>query len=112
MAPKEHREHVTGDFDETEYIELQRFIFRIAEAIRHVLAPERIYILSLGSRAANTHVHWHVAPLPAGIPLEQQQYYALMTERGIIEVNAEELQTYVARLQRHLLQHTPSVDTP
>ena len=112
VAPKEHREHVTGDFDETEYIELQRFIFRIAEAIRHVLAPERIYILSLGSRAANTHVHWHVAPLPAGIPLEQQQYYALMTERGIIEVNAEELQTYVARLQRHLLQHTPSVDTP
>jgi len=33
-----------------------------------------------------------------------------MAEHGIIEVEAEELQNYVARLQRHL-QHTPSVDT-
>ena len=28
VAPKEHREQVTGDFDEEEYIDLQRFIFR------------------------------------------------------------------------------------
>jgi diadenosine tetraphosphate (Ap4A) HIT family hydrolase len=68
------------------------------------------YPTLFGSRAANSHVHWHIAPLPAGIPLEQQQYYALMAEHGIIEVEAEELQNYVARLQRYL-QHTPSVDT-
>ena len=78
VAPKEHREQVTGDFPEPEYLELQRLIFRVAEGIRRLLSPERIYILSLGSEAANSHVHWHLAPLPRGVPLAEQQFHALM----------------------------------
>ena len=27
---------------------------------------------------ANAHVHWHVAPLPPGVPYEQQQFRAVM----------------------------------
>lgn len=73
VAPKRHLEQVTGDFTEAEYLELQRFIYRIGEAVRKVLAPERVYILSLGSQQANAHVHWHVAALPPGLPLAQQQ---------------------------------------
>ena len=38
---------------------------------------ERLYILSLGSQQGNRHVHWHVAPLPPGVPFEQQQFAAL-----------------------------------
>jgi diadenosine tetraphosphate (Ap4A) HIT family hydrolase len=64
VAPKEHREQATGDFSESEYLELQRFTFGVTEGIRRILLPERVYILSLGSQAANAHVHWHIAPLP------------------------------------------------
>lgn len=99
VAPREHREQVTGDFSETEYLEMQRFIFRIAEGVRQVLSPERIYVLSLGSQAANSHVHWHVAPLPRGVPLEQQQFHALMHENGAIEVTHEEQLEFARKLQ-------------
>jgi diadenosine tetraphosphate (Ap4A) HIT family hydrolase len=98
VASKAHREQVTGDFEEAEYLELQRFIYKVAEAMRGLLAPERIYILSLGSRAANSHVHWHLAPLPVGIPLDKQQYHALMHEEGVIEVSEIELTEYAAKL--------------
>lgn len=90
VAPKEHREQVTGDFTLSEYLALQRFIYEVAEGMRRVLLPERVYLLSLGSQAANAHVHWHLAPLPSGVPLEHQQYHALMHEFGIIEVSHEE----------------------
>ena len=78
-----------------DYLALQRFIYRIAEAVRCVLAPERVYILSLGSHAANSHVHWHVAPLPVGVPLEQQQYHALMHEHGVVATAASDVDSYV-----------------
>jgi histidine triad (HIT) family protein len=99
VAPKAHLEQVTGDFSEAEYAELQRFIYRVAQAMRAVLAPERIYILSLGSQAANAHVHWHVAALPPGVPLEQQQYHALAHENGVIDATRAAVVDYVAKMR-------------
>ncbi|MBT4502304.1 MAG: HIT family protein [Gemmatimonadetes bacterium] len=91
VTTKEHREQVTGDFTEDEYAELQRFIYRVSEGLRRLLSPERTYILSLGSQARNSHVHWHIAPLPEGVPLEQQQFHALMHEHGAIETTPDEM---------------------
>ena len=102
VAPKRHVEEVTGDYSEAEYVELQTFIYRVAEAIRQVLAPERVYILSLGSQSANAHVHWHIAPLPPGVSLEHQQYYALMHEHGIIEMSAEDCSDFVKQVRTAL----------
>jgi diadenosine tetraphosphate (Ap4A) HIT family hydrolase len=77
VAPKEHREQVTGDFTTAEYLDLQAVIHSVGEAIRAVVPTERLYVLSLGSQQANRHVHWHLAPAPPGLPLEQQQLAAL-----------------------------------
>lgn len=77
VAPKQHKEQVTGDFTAQEYTELQTVIHRIGEAIRRVVPTERLYILSLGSQQANRHVHWHLAPLPPGVPFDEQQYRTL-----------------------------------
>lgn len=44
-----------------------------------MVPTERLYILSLGSHQGNRHVHWHVAPLPPGVPFEEQQFAALDT---------------------------------
>jgi diadenosine tetraphosphate (Ap4A) HIT family hydrolase len=73
VAPKQHREAVTADFHPDEYLALQEVVYRVGEAIRRTVPAERLYILSLGSQEGNRHVHWHVAPLPPGVPFEQQQ---------------------------------------
>src|SRR5712692_10086724 len=62
VAPCEHREQVTSDFSIEDYLSLQRFVYRVAEALRHAVPTERLYILSLGSQQGNKHVHWHIAP--------------------------------------------------
>ena len=77
VAPKGHREQVTGDFSLDDYLHLQAVVHRVAEAIRQVVPTERLYVLSLGSQQANRHVHWHLAPIPPGLPFEQQQLAAL-----------------------------------
>jgi hypothetical protein len=49
VAPKEHREQVTGDFTREEYIELQRLVYRVSEAVREEVRAERIYFYTFGS---------------------------------------------------------------
>ena len=71
-------------------------------AVRRVLQPERTYVASLGSKAANCHVHWHIAPLPEGVPLHEQQYFALMQENGVIETSVDEMRKYASRLRSAL----------
>jgi diadenosine tetraphosphate (Ap4A) HIT family hydrolase len=77
VAPKDHREQVTGDFSLDEYLHLQAVVHRVGEAICQVVPTERLYVLSLGSQQANRHVHWHLAPTPPGLPFEHQQLAAL-----------------------------------
>ena len=62
VAPKEHREQVTGDFTMDEYVELQRLVYRVTEAVREEVGAERMYITTYGSNQDNSHVHWHVVP--------------------------------------------------
>ncbi len=61
---------------------------------------ERIYILSLGSQQGNAHVHWHVAALPPGVPYEEQQFRALMTEtKGVLAMTSDEQTAFAERLR-------------
>jgi diadenosine tetraphosphate (Ap4A) HIT family hydrolase len=91
VAPREHREQVTGDFTEDEYVQLQRVIHRVGEAIRRAVSTERLYVASFGSQQGNRHVHWHVAPLPPGVPFEEQQGAALLWRRGILDLSEDEM---------------------
>jgi diadenosine tetraphosphate (Ap4A) HIT family hydrolase len=102
VAPCEHREQVTGDFSSEEYLTLQQVIYRVAEAVRRVVKPERVYILSLGSQQGNKHVHWHIAPLPFGVPFEQQQLEALRMKDGILQLDNEEMSALAAQLREAL----------
>jgi len=98
VAPRDHREQVTGDFALAEYLRLQSVVYRVGEAIRKVVPTERLYILSLGSQQGNRHVHWHLAPLPPRVPFEQQQFAALDTN-DVIELPDAELADLAARLR-------------
>jgi histidine triad (HIT) family protein len=100
VAPIEHREAVAGDFSRDEYLALQEVIHRVARAVAATVPTERIYILSLGSQQGNAHVHWHVAALPPGVPYDEQQFRALMTEtRGVLDLTTEEQRALAARLR-------------
>ncbi len=73
VAPKEHREQVTADFALKEYLSLKSLVYRVAEAVREEVGAERMYLYTFGSNPGNAHVHWHVVPLPPGVPYEEQQ---------------------------------------
>lgn len=102
VAPREHREQVTGDFTEDEYADLQRVVHRVGEAVRRVVPTERLYVLSLGSQQANRHVHWHLAPLPPGVPFEDQQLEALSWRNGILELSEAEWDELANRIRHEL----------
>jgi len=102
VAPREHREQVTGDFTIDEYLALQNRVYRVAEALRQEVPTERMYILSLGSQQGNRHVHWHIAPLPPGVPYREQQLEALSFQNGILNISDEAMASLAMRIRQRL----------
>jgi len=102
VAPIAHREQVTADFTLAEYLALQANVYRVAEAVRRSVPAERVYILSLGSQQGNRHVHWHIAPLPPGVPFEQQQLEALRVEHGVIDLSDAEMQALARSIRANM----------
>ena len=102
VAPKRHVEDWVHGLDEPEYLALQSVVKRVAQALAAVAPTERMYCLSLGSQQGNAHVHWHVAPLPPGVPYDEQQFHALMAENGVVDMD-EGAQAVLARaISAHL----------
>ena len=102
VAPIEHKEQVTGDFTIGKYLALQRIVYRTAEAVRKSVPAERIYILSLGSQQGNSHVHWHIVPLPYGVPFKEQQLEALQIENGILDISDDEMENLARRIRQNM----------
>lgn len=98
VAPVEHREHFAGDFDEDEYLALQRVVHRAARALESVVETERMYLLSLGSQQGNRHLHYHLVPLPPGVPYEEQQIAALAEAKGYLDPPFEEMERLAAAI--------------
>lgn len=89
VAPRLHYERLERDLDQAAYVRVQELVYRVAHAIGTVVETERMYVLSLGSQTGNSHIHWHVAPLPPGVPYREQQFHSLMTEHGVIDWDDE-----------------------
>ena len=91
VVPRRHITDVVRELASAEYLALQAVVHNVALAINQVVPTERTYILSLGSMQGNSHIHWHVAPLPPGVAYSQQQFHALMAENGIIPQTPDEI---------------------
>jgi diadenosine tetraphosphate (Ap4A) HIT family hydrolase len=76
----------------------------VGEAIRQELPTERLYIMSLGSQSGNRHVHWHVAPLPPGVPYQEQQFAAFSWDRGILALPDDDLADLARRIGTRIEQ--------
>lgn len=102
VAPKRHREQVTGDFTVEGYLALQRVLHRASEAVREEVGAERVYALSLGSNEGNSHVHWHVVPEPSRTPYEEQQSAAVVETAGAPDIPEDEEAALAARIGRRM----------
>jgi ATP adenylyltransferase len=103
VAPLDHREQVTGDFTLVEFLEVQRVVYAVAEAVRLALEPERVYVLSLGSQQTDAHVCWRIVPCLPGVPFEQQQLGLIdRKQRGVVEMSPEEGAALAARIRDRL----------
>ncbi len=102
LAPREHREQVTGDFTLQEYLALQKALYRVAEAIRQEVGAERVYIASFGSNQAISHVHWHIVPLSSGVPFREQQLAVF--RKGVLKIPESELAGLANRIRRRINQ--------
>ena len=103
VCPKRHVEHVTIDLSEEEYLHLQKIVHKVSRAIHHALRPERLYIASFGSKQMNKHVHFHIQPLPEGIPIREQQMASMMPEMvGYLELTDDEWKSLVEKIQDEL----------
>jgi len=91
VCPKAHREDLAEELSREEYLRLQAKVHRLSVALKRLFDAERIYVLSLGSQQGNRHLHFHAAPLPKGVPYEQQQYHALMAENGVLQLPDAEM---------------------
>ena len=102
VAPIQHLEQVTGDFSMEDYLALQQAVYLVAEAVRLAFNPERVYILSLGSQQGNRHVHWHLVPLPPGVPFKEQQLAALSAEKGYLDISDNEMNSIAIRICKNM----------
>jgi diadenosine tetraphosphate (Ap4A) HIT family hydrolase len=75
----------------------------VAEAVRAEVGAERMYVMTLGSKQGNSHVHWHVVPLPPGVPYEEQQFGALMLESaGALRIPEKEKAELAQRIAQRI----------
>ena len=70
VAPKQHREQVTGDFAAKEYLALQDVVYRVGEALRRTVSTERLYI-SVSEASKRTATFTGISLRFAGDPLSR-----------------------------------------
>jgi diadenosine tetraphosphate (Ap4A) HIT family hydrolase len=91
-----------------EYLDLQRLIYRVTEAVREEVGAEMMYLSTFGSHQGGAHVHWHVVPLPPGVPYEEQQGAWASWSKGVLKMPREEMASLAERIGRRVNLIYPS----
>ncbi|WP_412739946.1 hypothetical protein [Krasilnikovia sp. MM14-A1259] len=85
-----------------EFLRFQSVAHAVARAIAATVPTERMYSMSLGSQQGNAHLHWHLAPLPPGVPYHQQQFHAVMGENGILAADDDAQAALAREIRSHV----------
>ncbi|WP_433620967.1 GNAT family N-acetyltransferase [Nocardia sp. CA-120079] len=114
VVPRRHVEDLARDLTPQEYLRLQSAVHTVAKGVADAAKPERLYLFSMGSADGNAHIHWHIAPLPPGVPYREQQFHAVAAENGIVAYSPPELAALADRIRTALAARTPagSAGTP
>jgi hypothetical protein len=57
-------------------------------------------------------VHWHLAPLPPGVPYDQQQTAALDLSKGVLTIADEEMASLARSIRQAMELLSPSSVPP
>ncbi|WP_084654701.1 NUDIX domain-containing protein [Nocardia altamirensis] len=104
VVPRRHVEDVVADLTIEQYLRLQSAVHRVARAVGAVMNPERTYVMSMGAKLGNAHVHWHIAPLPPGIPYTHQQFHAVDAANGILDYSDTEMTQLATQIRAALAE--------
>jgi histidine triad (HIT) family protein len=97
LAPRRHATEVVTGFSEHDYLALQRRVHRLGHVVAETTPTERLYVFSFGSMQGVAHVHWHVAPLPPGVPFHEQQF-AAVDKPDYLKIPPSELRKLARRI--------------
>ncbi|WP_194838903.1 GNAT family N-acetyltransferase [Nocardia sp. XZ_19_369] len=106
VVPRRHVTDVVGELTSLEYLRLQSAVHTVARAVAATVDPERVYLMSMGSAQGNAHVHWHIAPLPPGVPYHEQQFRAVAADNGILGYTREEFAALAESIRATLTSNT------
>lgn len=117
VVPRRHVTDAVRELTSQEYLRLQSAVHTVARAVAATVDPERVYLMSMGSAQGNAHVHWHIAPLPPGVPYHEQQFHAVTADNGILAYTREEFSALAENIRATLTSNTdtdcePSPPTP
>jgi diadenosine tetraphosphate (Ap4A) HIT family hydrolase len=67
-----------------------------------LVGAKRMHLYTVGSNEGNAHVHWHIVPLPPGVPYDKQQGAWASWSSGVLEIPQEEMASLAARIGSRL----------
>ena len=105
VCPKQHLEQITADFSADEYLDLQRLVYDVCEAVRQEIDAERMYVFTFGSNQGNAHVHW-----ARGTPYEDQQGAAVGWQAGVLRIPEDEMAALAARIGARVERQRRDID--
>lgn len=104
VCPKAHIENIFTNLSMQQYLDLQAFIYHLGQAIARVTSPERIYVCSFGSVQMVSHLHFHIVPLPAGVPVDGQQTVAMVRAlTGVLSMTEEEQERLASEIREVMM---------
>jgi diadenosine tetraphosphate (Ap4A) HIT family hydrolase len=76
--------------------------------VREEVGAERMYLYTFGSNQGNAHLHWHVVPLPPGVPYDEQQGAWATWSKGALRIPQEEMASLAEGIGRRVELIYPS----
>lgn len=96
LAIKRHCEDIT-ELTETEYLHLQKILFKISTAIKKVFNPKRICLLNSGGLLS--HWHFHIIPMYKEV---YDNIIDVILKKSILKISPEERNKIVSELKKNL----------
>jgi len=96
LAPKKHFTDIT-DMSESEYLEFQRVLFRLSDAIKKALRPKRICLLNSGALLA--HWHFHIIPMYNEI---YDNFIDVILKKSVLKFSKTEKKEMVMNIRKYL----------
>lgn len=98
LAVKKHLESAT-ELSEQKYLELQKILYRIAQAIQKAFNPKRIIVMQTGGLIL--HLHFHIIPIYENYTPKQFLDYIIL-KKDILELSEKEKSDIIELIKNNL----------